>query len=90
MTPSLALCLAESLIETRGFSMKDQLDRYVRWMNEGYLSVNDVCFDIGNTTKYSLKRYESTGITDTDLKDSKRVGNGSIMRLAPSAHVLWL
>ena len=46
---SLALCLAESLIESEGFSKKDQLDRYARWMNEGYLSSNDVCFDIGNT-----------------------------------------
>ncbi|TFH14584.1 ADP-ribosylglycohydrolase family protein [Candidatus Bathyarchaeota archaeon] len=80
---SLALCLAESLIESKGFSKKDQLDRYARWMNEGYLSSNGVCFDIGNTTRYSIRRYMSTGIVDTDLKDSRVVGNGSIMRLAP-------
>jgi ADP-ribosyl-[dinitrogen reductase] hydrolase len=80
---SLALCLAESLIESHGFNKGDQLDRYVRWMEEGHLSSNGVCFDIGNTTRYSINRYISTGKVDTDLKDSKMVGNGSIMRLAP-------
>ena len=28
---SMALCLAESLIECRGFDLADQLRRYVRW-----------------------------------------------------------
>ena len=32
---SLALCLAESLIEKRGFDPVDQLERYVRWFREG-------------------------------------------------------
>ena len=35
---SMALCLAESLIECRGFDAQDQMRRYVRWHGEGYLS----------------------------------------------------
>ena len=80
---SLALCLAESLIETGEFSKKDQLTRYVRWMDEGHLSSNGRCFDIGNTTRYSLQRFKLTGEVETDLTSPHNAGNGSIMRLAP-------
>jgi ADP-ribosylglycohydrolase len=45
---SMALSLAESLIERRGFHPADQLSRYCRWWREGYLSSTGRCFDIGN------------------------------------------
>ena len=35
---SMALCLATSLIECGGFDAMDQMRRYVRWRDEGYLS----------------------------------------------------
>ncbi len=31
-------CLAESLVEKRGFNSIDQLGRYLRWFREGYFS----------------------------------------------------
>jgi hypothetical protein len=34
---SMALCLAESLIEQNGFDAKDQMDRYCLWYERGYL-----------------------------------------------------
>lgn len=37
---SMALCLAESLIERNVFDPIDQLDRYVRWWCKGHLSSN--------------------------------------------------
>ena len=37
---SMALCLAESLLERRGFDPRDQMERYCRWQSEGYLSSN--------------------------------------------------
>src|SRR5258707_5054826 len=58
---SMALCLAESLIEKRGFDPKDQMDRYCRWHEEGYLSSNGRCFDIGNTVSGALAKYRRTG-----------------------------
>jgi len=33
---SMALCLAESLMECRGFDPADQMVRYLRWYREGY------------------------------------------------------
>ncbi len=35
---SMALCLAESLIESVGFDADDQMRRNLRWYREGYLS----------------------------------------------------
>ena len=54
---SMALCLAESLLGRRGFDAKDQMDRYCRWQEEGYLSSNGRCFDIGNTVSGALAKY---------------------------------
>jgi len=57
---SMALCLAESLIERRGFDPQDQLTRYTRWYREGYLSSTGRCFDIGDTVRAALERFEQT------------------------------
>lgn len=44
---SMALCLAESLIERNGFDPVDQLERYLRWYREGHLSSTGECFGVG-------------------------------------------
>ncbi|MDB6076322.1 MAG: ADP-ribosylglycohydrolase [Akkermansiaceae bacterium] len=80
---SMALCLAESLIECKGFDLNDQASRYVRWSQEGYLSSNGYCFDIGNTVAEALRFYRRTGIPESGSTDPFSAGNGSIMRLAP-------
>ncbi len=79
---SMALCLAESLIECRGFDPVDQLQRYVRWWRYGHLSSNGACFDIGITTRAALAAFESSG-EPSGMTSSDAAGNGSIMRLAP-------
>lgn len=79
---SMALCLAESLIECRGFDAMDQLDRYVRWYQEGHLSSTGVCFDIGNTVRSALDEYIDCGIPFSASKAEHTQGNGSLMRLA--------
>lgn len=80
---SMALCLASSLVEKDGFDPADQMDRYCRWHEEGYLSSNGRCFDIGNATRSSLQRYQQTGNPYSGSSDPGSAGNGSIMRLAP-------
>lgn len=80
---SMALCLAESLIETRGFDPKDQAARYVRWYHEGRLSSTGRCFDIGGTVRAALMRFMETGEPYCGSTDPRSAGNGSIMRLAP-------
>ena len=80
---SMALCLAESLIEKKGFDPVDQLKRYVRWYREGYLSSTGKCFDIGTTIRSALVHFEKTGAPYCEVDDPYAAGNGSIMRLAP-------
>lgn len=80
---SMALCLAESLLERQGFDPADQLERYLRWYREGYLSSTGMCFDIGNTVRAALEQFERTGNPYCGSPDPRSAGNGSIMRLAP-------
>ncbi len=80
---SMALCLAESLVETRIFDPIDQLERYVRWYRTGHLSSTDHCFDIGSTVRDALTRFERTRKPYSGSTDPLSAGNGSIMRLAP-------
>jgi ADP-ribosyl-[dinitrogen reductase] hydrolase len=80
---SMALCLAESLIECQGFNPADQMQRYVRWWREGHLSSTGSCFDIGNTTSAALSQFGRIGEPFAGSSDPHSAGNGSIMRLAP-------
>ncbi|MFA9478220.1 ADP-ribosylglycohydrolase family protein [Phycisphaerales bacterium AB-hyl4] len=80
---SMALCLAESLLECQGFDAADQMRRYVQWWRKGYLSSTGRCFDIGNTVRTALGAFERTGEPFSGLTDRYSAGNGSIMRLAP-------
>jgi len=80
---SMALCLAESLIICQGFDPYDQMNRYLKWYREGYLSSTGHCFDIGNTIRGALLRFEASGDPYSGSTDPYTAGNGSIMRLAP-------
>jgi len=80
---SMAICLAESLVERRGFDPQDQMERYVRWQQEGYRSSTGVCFDIGNTVKTALDAYARSGDPYSGPTHARSAGNGSLMRLAP-------
>ena len=80
---SMALCLAESLIEKNGFDAADQMERYCKWWRDGHLSSKASCFDIGNTVRNALSLFEKTGNPFCGSKDPMTGGNGSLMRLAP-------
>ena len=82
---SMALCLAESLLECRRFDPVDQLERYIRWRDDGHMSCTGACFDIGNTVSKALTRFRRTGEPYPGSADDWAAGNGSIMRLAPVA-----
>jgi ADP-ribosyl-[dinitrogen reductase] hydrolase len=86
---SMALCLAESLIEKRGFDAADQMQRYVRWWRDGHLSSTGRCFDIGGTTRDALARFERTGEAYAGSTERSHAANGSLMRLAPVPLFYW-
>jgi ADP-ribosylglycohydrolase len=58
---SMALCLAESLLARGEFDARDQMTRYLKWRQQGYLSSTGECFDIGMTVALSLDRFHATG-----------------------------
>ena len=80
---SMALCLAASLIERDGFEPADQMERYVRWRDEGYVSSSGVCFDIGYTVNGASSHFVDTGEPIAGSTDPLSAGNGSLIRLAP-------
>ena len=80
---SMALCLAQSLIERNGFDANDQMTKYLKWQEEGYMSSNGRCFDIGNTVAAALDRFKKTGNPYSGSTQERSAGNGSIMRIAP-------
>lgn len=82
---SLALCLGESLVEMGGFDPADQMRRYLRWLDDGYMSCATAGFGIGFTTMDALEAFRETGDPFSGPTDPQTAGNGCIMRYAPVA-----
>ncbi len=80
---SMALCLATSLVELRRFDARDQIERYCRWAETGYLSSTGSCFGIGATVYSALQRFRETKEPFAGSTNPLSAGNGCIMRLAP-------
>lgn len=85
---SMALCLADSLLECGDLETRDLMQRFLRWRDHGENSVNGRCFDIGGGTSAALERFRQTGNPISGSTDPSVGGNGSIMRLAPIA-IRW-
>jgi len=73
---SMALCLARSLVETGRFDAREQMQSYVRWWREGYLSSTGRYFDIGNTVAgvHLIRRAIATSETFVDVIRERRSG----------------
>src|SRR5687767_4800780 len=72
---SMALCLAASLVERQGFEPRDQMERYVRWWQQGYMSSNGRCFDIGNTVSAALRHFQRSGEPLAGSTEPNTAGN---------------
>lgn len=77
----MALCLAESLIECNGFDLKNQMQKYSMWLNDGYLSCADKSIGSGKATRAAIDDFDQTG--NLLHGNAETLGNGSLMRLAP-------
>ncbi|WP_189535939.1 ADP-ribosylglycohydrolase family protein [Paludibacterium paludis] len=82
---AMALCLGYSLVDCRGMDPLDQLQRYLRWRNEGYCSASGRCVDIGLMVNAALERFSKNPQPYPGLTREDTAGNGSLMRLAPVA-----
>lgn len=86
---SMALALADSLLEKGGLDEADLMTRFCAWREEGRYSCAGHCFDIGDTVSTSLDRWLTTGDPIAGSTNPDRAGNGSLMRLAPIALRFW-
>lgn len=82
---SMALCLADSYLACMRFDHADYLERLCRWYKQGENSANGVCFDIGNATCLALEGWLRQGLDWSGNTDPNTAGNGSIIRIAPTA-----
>ncbi len=85
---SMALCLASSLVEKGKFDALDQMERYLRWFDDGYMSSNGRCFDIGTTVRGALGRFRHSREPFSGSLDPYSAGNGCIMRSCSDPYVL--
>jgi ADP-ribosyl-[dinitrogen reductase] hydrolase len=86
---AMALALADSLAAFQNFNALDLMTRFVDWSENGTYSCTGTCFDIGNTTRAALNRFERTKDPIAGATDSRAAGNGALMRFAPVAIRYW-
>lgn len=87
---SMMLCLAQSLVDNKGvFVARDQIQKYIRWFTQGYMSSVGYCFDIGNATHIALGIWkdvfeearigaDQTDSSANDLSHGQRLIDGSL------------
>lgn len=82
---SMSLILADCLANYGRVNAPVMMHHFKLWMEEGYMSSDDHCFDIGGQTQRSIKEY--FGIPDHRgiFGDSRGDGNGALMRIFPIA-----
>lgn len=85
---SMALCLADCIIERDTVDAKDLLARFGRWYKLGENSSTGRCFDIGNTTRTNIEQFLKEGVIQAPDVHYQS-GNGGIMRLSPVAIRWW-
>ena len=77
---SMALSLAESLIECDGIDQRDQMVRYTSWFRYGYLSSTETCDYIDEVVKQATLRFERTWNPEDE---SLTQGDVCLARVAP-------
>lgn len=80
---SMALCIADSILERGGYDSYDIMNKFVKWFLYGYRSSVDHSVGIGQQTSLCLLSYGRNKTIPIGAKKTTRAGNGPIMRLAP-------
>ena len=82
---TMALCLAESLLEADTVDQDELMTRLRGWLERGENTVRGSCFDIGATTRAAIAEFAATGQAAAGSEEPTAAGNGSLVRLAPLA-----
>lgn len=81
---TMTLCLLESLCS--GLDYDDICNKFLQWVENGYMTAHGKLFDIGGTTLSAIRKY-SNGTPALECGESgwDNNGNGSLMRILPLA-----
>lgn len=82
---AMALCLADSLLESRGFDARDQVQRYIRWQTQGYLSATGECVGITAGVARALGAARFRRQPFAGSHDPRQHDKDPLTRVAPSA-----
>lgn len=87
---AMTLCTMKSLIDMKEFDFdvhESMMKNYLKWLEEGYMAVNNKCFGIGQSTLKALTKYKNSNsfieYCSKNQESSKNGGNGAMMRILP-------
>jgi ADP-ribosylglycohydrolase len=80
---AMALCLADSLITCGEFDTRDQVERCVRWQQEGYLSATGVCAGITPGTAHAFAVAQWRRQVFSGSHEPKKLDPDPLSRIAP-------
>ena len=80
---SMALCLADSLIENNGYDSYDIMEKFAAWEFSGYRSYYPMGYGVGMQTDIAITAYTENPIVAKNEPETESIANGCIMRLAP-------
>ena len=81
---AMALCLAESLLESNGFDARDQVDRYAKWQQQGYMSATGQCVGITASTAKALAMAQWRRQKFSGSHDPTQLDPEVLSRVAPA------
>lgn len=82
---SMALCLAETYLESRKCDTDTFRDKLISWYKKGTNSSSGTCFDIGNTTRFALEQTMINGSCWFGNTSPDTAGNAALIRHTPTA-----
>jgi ADP-ribosylglycohydrolase len=80
---AMALCLAESLAEKESFDPRDQVERYTRWQQQGYLTSTGQCVGITGGTARALAQAKWRRQLYSGSHDPTQLDPEVLSRVAP-------
>ncbi|MGH8249094.1 MAG: ADP-ribosylglycohydrolase family protein [Steroidobacteraceae bacterium] len=84
---AMALCLAESFVETGGHDAADEVERYQSWQHQGLWSSTGECVGISEATSRALAAAKWTGIPYSGSHDPAQASAEPLARIGPA--VVW-
>lgn len=81
---AMALCLAESLVETGAVDPADQAERYRWWQRDGHLSSTGQCLGISAATARALAQAQWSGSPFAGSHDPARADKEPLARIGPA------